>query len=104
MKSHVASDIISDSTFIAQKNLKSQTYLQNLSTWTENQKIKSNEEKTKAMLFNFTNNYQFSTRTKLNDRNVEVIDRTTLSGRRIQFFGSKGKYKNVTFEKMCNFY
>ena len=32
------------------------------------------------MIFNFTNNYQFSTRNKLNDVNVEVINKTKLLG------------------------
>ena len=80
MKAHVASDIQSDSTFITPENLKSQTYLQKLSAWTDKQKIKLNEEKTKQMIFTFNNNYQFSTRNKLNDVNVEVLNKTKLLG------------------------
>ena len=80
MKAHVASDIISESTYIPAQNLKSQHYLQNIQDWTENQKIKLNEDKTKQMIFNFTNTFQFSTRNTINGKNVEILDKTKLLG------------------------
>ena len=39
-----------------------------------------NEKKTKTMLFNFTQKYQFTTRLQLNSQPVEVIDHTRLLG------------------------
>jgi hypothetical protein len=39
-----------------------------------------NEKKTKTMLFNFTDKYQFTTRLQLNNQTVEVIDHTRLLG------------------------
>ena len=39
-----------------------------------------NQKKTKAMIFNFTENYQFTTRLTLKDEIVEVIDSTRLLG------------------------
>ena len=39
-----------------------------------------NENKTKTMIFNYTRNYQFTTRLSLNEQNVEVIDSTKLLG------------------------
>ena len=39
-----------------------------------------NENKTKAMLFNYTEKYQFTTRLQLNENTVEVIDQTKLLG------------------------
>ena len=42
--------------------------------------MKLNEDKTKQMIFNFTNNFQFSMRNKLNDKNVEIIETTKLLG------------------------
>jgi hypothetical protein len=39
-----------------------------------------NEKKTKTMIFNYTNNYKFTTRLTINDNNVEVIDNTRLLG------------------------
>ena len=80
MKAHVASDIKSDSTYIPPENLKSQIYLNRLSEWTDKQKMKLNEGKTKQMIFNFTNNFKFSTRNTLNNTNVEVIEKTKLLG------------------------
>ena len=40
----------------------------------------NNEKKTKCLIFNFTDNYQFTTRLKLNDEIVEVLDNTRLLG------------------------
>ena len=39
-----------------------------------------NEKKTKCLIFNFTENYQFTTRLMLNDEIVEVLDSTRLLG------------------------
>ena len=39
-----------------------------------------NQKKTKVMLFNFTNNYQFSTRLTLQNENLEIVDRAKLLG------------------------
>ena len=39
-----------------------------------------NEKKTKTMIFNFTENYKFTTRWKLKGENVEVINSTRLLG------------------------
>ena len=47
---------------------------------TENQKMIINEKKTKTMLINFTEKYQFATRLQLKDENVEVINITKLLG------------------------
>ena len=42
--------------------------------------MKLNIEKTKQMIFNFTNDFQFSTRNILNGKNIEVINKTKLLG------------------------
>ena len=80
VKAHVASDIKSNATYIPSENLKSQTYLNSIIKWTDNQKMRLNEEKTKQMIVNFTNNFHFSTRNKLNNTHVEVIEKTKLLG------------------------
>ena len=49
-----------------------------------NQKMLVNEKKTKAMIFNFTKNYQFTTRLSINNNGIEVIDSTRLLGTIIQ--------------------
>ena len=48
--------------------------------WSEDHKMIMSKKKTKAMLFNFTHNYQFSTRLKLADENVEIVDKMKLLG------------------------
>ena len=39
-----------------------------------------NESKTKSMIINFSNNYQFSTRLLLNRKNVEIVDNMKILG------------------------
>ena len=53
-------------------SLKSQKYIEEISTWTKNQQMLISEKKTKAMIINFTKNYQFYTRMKLNDQNISL--------------------------------
>ena len=77
---HVASDVGIDQYFIDPNNLKSQTYLNKISTWTENKKMKLNEDKTKIMIFNATDNYQFTTRLSVNNHSLEIINETDLLG------------------------
>ena len=80
IRQHVPSDISVHNQFIPPQNLKSQQWLQDIDAWTTNQKMKLNQNKTKNMTFNFTNNYQFSTRLQLNDQNLESIESTKLLG------------------------
>ena len=47
--------------------------------WTENQKIIS-QKKTKAMIINFTDNYQFTTRLQLKGENIEVLNKMKILG------------------------
>ena len=63
--SHVPSDIPTNAKFIDSTKLKSQQYLNDLNDWSEHQKMQINQKKTKAMIFNFTDNYQFATRLNL---------------------------------------
>jgi hypothetical protein len=43
-----------------------------------------NDKKTKTMIFNYANKYQFTTRLSINNKDVEVIDSTRLLGTVIQ--------------------
>ena len=43
-----------------------------------------NEKKTKTMIINFTENFKFTTRLKLKDENVEVVNSTKLLGTMVQ--------------------
>ena len=80
VKNQVPSDIINSNLFIPPDNLNSQYYLDQISEWTKNQKMKINENKSKIMVFNFTKNYQFSTRLELEGKILETVSETKLLG------------------------
>ena len=42
--------------------------------------MKINEKKTKSMVINFTNNYQFTTRLQLKETNVEIVNEMKILG------------------------
>ena len=80
MKDHVPSDIPDHGQYIQSDKLKSQAYLQTINEWTENHKMVISEKKTKAMIFNFTENYQFTTRLGLKGKNIEMVDQMKILG------------------------
>ena len=80
LKKQVPNDVPLHNQIIPAESLQSQKWLNDINDWTVNQKMQINEKKTKTMLFNFTEKYQFSTRLQLNGKNVEVIDQTRLLG------------------------
>ena len=84
VKGTIPSDLPGHNHYIPSENLKSQHYIDNICEWTHNQKMKLNQEKSKVMIFNFTNNYQFSTRLKMENSNLEIIKSTKLLGTIIQ--------------------
>ena len=79
-KSNVASDIIENGYFLPPENLKTQANLKKISEWTLNNKMLLNTFKTKTMNFNFTNNYQFSSRLSVDNEVLETITETKLLG------------------------
>ena len=80
IRQQVPADIPTHNQFIPAQNLQSQDWLDQINEWTVAQKMIINEKKTKTMIFNFTDKYQFTTRLKLKDKNVEVIQSTRLLG------------------------
>ena len=80
IKKHVPSDIATHGQFIACEDLKSQDWLNQINNWTNRQQMIINQNKTKLMIFNYTEKYQFSTRLTLKGENVEVIDSAKLLG------------------------
>ena len=79
-KQHVASDVGIDQLFLPSENIQSQTYMDNISEWTDKKQIKLSEEKSKLMIINFTKKYQFSTRVLLNNTLLDIVDNTVLLG------------------------
>ena len=80
LKQQIPADIPTHNQFIPPDNLASQDWLDKINKWTEDQLMIINEKKTKTMIFNFTENYKFTTRLKLKGENVEVINSTRLLG------------------------
>ena len=79
-KLQVASDIPMHGQIVENTQLKSQNYLNSIRDWTKNQKMLLNKNKTKAMIVNFTEKHQFSTRLQLNNRNIQVVDNMKILG------------------------
>ena len=79
-KLSVPSDVPIHNQYIPPENLKSQAWLQKIDMWTENQKMMLNKNKTKTMIFNFTENFKFSTRLHIKDEKIELVDSTRLLG------------------------
>ena len=79
-RAHVASDVPVNGMFIPTENLKTQEYLNKIACWTDENKMKLNNKKSKAMVFNYTNNYQFSSRVYIEDELIEIIKETKLLG------------------------
>ena len=79
-KSSVPNDVADHNQIIPANLLKSQDYLDSIKQWTDRQKMILNQKKTKLMLFNFTDNHQFSTRLKLNNENLEIFKYAKLLG------------------------
>ena len=80
IKSQVPSDLPVHGQYIEAGNLQTQSNLDNINIWTVKQQMLINERKTKTMIFNYTNNYQFTTRLKLNNVNLEVINEAKILG------------------------
>ena len=66
LKQQVPSDIPLHNQFVPAEHLESQKWLNTINDWTINQKMLINEKKTKTMIFNYTNNYKFTTRLRIN--------------------------------------
>ena len=77
---HVASDIPTNGYIIPNENLKTQNYLSKINEWTTDNKMKINREKSKVMIFNFTKDYQCTSRTQIENVPLEVIKETKLLG------------------------
>ena len=71
----VPNDLPTHNQIVDNKRLLSQKYLDKINLWTENQQMVLSETKIKAMIINFTDNYQFHTRLQLKNRNVEIVDK-----------------------------
>ena len=79
-RNHVASDIGVNQSYVDSSHLQSQKSIDKINRWTTENKMKLNEKKTNIMIFNYTNNYQFATRIKINETILETLEQTKLLG------------------------
>ena len=75
-----ASDIALNHKYIPNENLKSQQYMKQIEEWTLENKGKLNVQKTKTMIFNFCEDYQFRTRLYVENTLLDTIKETKLLG------------------------
>ena len=83
VKHSVPSDIPIHNGYIAPENLRTQEYLDAILDWTTKNKMKINTDKTKLMIFNYTQNHQFTTRVSMDNVIIEVVDQTKILGTHI---------------------
>ena len=84
MKAQVPNDVATHNQIVNPNHLKSQETLNLINEWTKKNKMKINKEKTKTVIFNFTQNYQFTSRLALDAENVENVSEAKLLGTIIQ--------------------
>ena len=80
IKAHIPSNIGTEQLYVSKNNLKTQDYLNKINDWTKNQMMHINENKTKAMVFNFTKKFQFTTNLELNSKLIEIETENKLLG------------------------
>ena len=79
-KQQVPNDLPIHGQYVNSNNLKSQQYIDKINKWTEQQQMIISEKKTKSMIVNFTHNYQFHTRLKLKQQNVQIVEKIKVLG------------------------
>ena len=68
----MTSDIsIEHNQILPDSNFQSQTYMDKISDWTNTHFMKSNSEKSKFIVVNYTNNYPFSTRLRIDNNSLK---------------------------------
>ena len=78
---HVPSDInIEHNHYLPPQNIHTPNYLDDIKEWTDDHLMKVNPGKSKFMVVNFTENYQFSTRLLLDGKLMENVSETRLLG------------------------
>ena len=58
---------------VCSNNLQTQDWINKIADWTEHQKMMINIKKTKGMIINFTEDYEFDIRLKIKGENIERI-------------------------------
>ena len=79
-KVQVPNDLPTHEQFVSPNSLKTQEYLNKINLWTEKQEMIISEKKTKSMIVNFTDKFQFHTRLQLKGQSVQIVEKTKILG------------------------
>ena len=80
IRAHVASDIPVHNGFVAAENLQIQENINQIQIWTRKKLMKLNQKKSCGIIFNFTQNYKFTTRLDIDGQPLQLVDKTKLLG------------------------
>ena len=79
-RQQVPNDLPTHGQIVDSCKLRSQEYLDKINLWSDDQEMIVSEKKTKTMIVNFTDRYQFHTRLQLKSQNVEVVKKMKILG------------------------
>ena len=77
---HVPSNIPENGYVIPNTSMKTQQYMNQLSHWTQENKMQLNQKKCNGMIFNFCKEYQFTSKILIENEEMELISQTKLLG------------------------
>ena len=80
VRTHVPSDIPDHNGFIEASNLMTQANINKIAEWTEMKQMKLNISKSCGMIFNFTHNFQFTSRIQIAGQPLKLVTETKLLG------------------------
>ena len=84
VKNHVPSDVPPEMAFLSPKNFKTQSHLDKICKWTSDNEMLLKLKKSKYMIVNYCDSYQFKTRLTINNSLIEQVSQTRLLGVIIQ--------------------
>ena len=80
IRSHVPNDIPVHNGYVEASNLKIQKNIKNIAEWTKNKLMKLNKKKSCGIIFNFTDNFQFTSRITIEEQPLQLVSETKLLG------------------------
>ena len=80
VRAHVPSDVPVHNKFVEAKHLVSQNNIDEITQWTKSKQMKLNKKKSCAMIFNFTENYKFTTRLTMEGSSLDIVEEAKLLG------------------------
>ena len=69
---HVPSNIPENGYVIPNSNMKTQQYINQISEWTKEKKMKLNQKKCNGMIFNFCKEYQFTCKILIENEEIGI--------------------------------